>query len=403
MAGTIESEAVFKQRCREIGMSEDLHKKISDAGFRTMGSFAYSCSYTPGGADDSPLTALAARVNGGQDLPSEQMSQFRRIFFESFTLAQADLRLRLERGEDTQPRKLAVPERAARYQSQVKRLQGLSLVGELECADTLVDEAVAQVDDNRIRYIPWEKCLRKRDEICGLKKIEVFQRSPDGTLKMASKEAAPAADASTEYSLRNCLTRRALAYDQAAIITFDVLEKWHAKMFRARSRPVMPGYSEVTFSQLQAADLMFFEKLAELTRDGILPDAGGAKPLDKAVEKAILDHEVCHLLDALPATSKRGRDTSPDSTGKRRGNKGRGKGNKGKGKSSQQSQSSTPKKLPEGLEGSAVTETGSQICFGFNFGKCKFQNKGSCNRGKHICTKCFRKHPYVGSECAGVK
>jgi hypothetical protein len=398
MAGTIESEAVFRQRCREIGMSDDLFRKISDGGFKTMGSFAYSCSYVPGSADDSPLTLLARTVNGGADLPGDQMSQFRRVFFESFTLAQADLRLRLERGEDSQPRKLAVPERAARYQAQEKRLHGLSLIGELECSDSLVDEAVSQADDNRIKYIPWEKCTRKRDEIAGQKKLDVFQRAADGTLKMASKDAAPVADASNEYNLRNCLTRRALAYDQAAIITFDELEKWHAKMFRARSRPPFPGYAEVSFSQLLRADIMFFEKLAELTREGISPDAGGRKPLDAAISIAIADHEVCHLLDALPSAQKRGRDPSPD----------RNKKAKGKGKNREK----TPKKddhsggkgaarkLPEGLEGSATTEAGSQICFAFNFGKCKFQEKGNCNRGKHICTKCFRRHPYIGSDCA---
>ena len=407
MSGTIDSEAVFSQRCKAIGMSDALLALLINGGFTSMGSFAYSCSYVPGSGDDTALVAFATTLNGGNALAEPDMAKIRRIFFESFTMVQADLRLRLERAEEAAPRKLAVPERAARYRAQVARLPGLSLLGELECSDSVVDEAISQFDDNRVRYVKWERCTRKRDEVSGVKKLDdIFRKTSEGVLKASVAVEQASADTSDNYALRNVLTRRGLAYDQANLITFDVHESWVTRLFDAKMRPVIPGYVPIRMDQIQRADLALFERLAELTRDGITPDAAGRRPLDAAIRMASSEHQVTHHLNPLPATTafKRTRDddnedkAADDRRGKGRG-RGRG-GGKGRGAAGGKgAKAGKVAQLPPGLEGSSRSAEGGNICFSFNFGKCE-QNKKGCPKGKHVCTKCGAFHAYVGSACA---
>ncbi len=153
MSGYIDSEAVLAKRCAEIGIDDVMLRRLLAAGYPTMGMVAYSNAYPPGAGDDRPLLDWIQAVKVSAPTAAET-AQMRRLFFESFTMVQQDLRLRIERAEEAAPRKLANPERIHRYEAQVKRLPRLFLRGELECADSLVDEAVAQYDDNVIRYIP---------------------------------------------------------------------------------------------------------------------------------------------------------------------------------------------------------------------------------------------------------
>ena len=59
-----DSKAVFKQRAQSIGLEEDVIKLFTDAKLDTMAKFAFSCSYTPNGADDKPFKDLIAKLLG---------------------------------------------------------------------------------------------------------------------------------------------------------------------------------------------------------------------------------------------------------------------------------------------------------------------------------------------------
>ena len=65
MSGYIESEAVFQQRCTEIGLTAAHHQLLCTANYSTMGKFAYSCNFVPGAADDTHLIECIDRVCGG--------------------------------------------------------------------------------------------------------------------------------------------------------------------------------------------------------------------------------------------------------------------------------------------------------------------------------------------------
>ena len=55
MAGFIENEAVFRDRCRDIGLNDVQYQALVAENYKTMGRFAYACSYVPGSPDDKAL------------------------------------------------------------------------------------------------------------------------------------------------------------------------------------------------------------------------------------------------------------------------------------------------------------------------------------------------------------
>ena len=89
------------------------------------------------------------------------MSVIRRIFFESYTMASADLHARVERRDDDPPRRMAVQERASRHQAQQRRLPGLHLRGELEPSHYLIDFVQDLFEANELKYVRWEQCTNE--------------------------------------------------------------------------------------------------------------------------------------------------------------------------------------------------------------------------------------------------
>jgi hypothetical protein len=71
---SIDSEAVFDKRANELGVTEVELERITKKSWNTMGKFAFSCGYAPGGLDDAQLKKLASIVTGpprGQDADRE--------------------------------------------------------------------------------------------------------------------------------------------------------------------------------------------------------------------------------------------------------------------------------------------------------------------------------------------
>ena len=151
----LDSSAVFEARCKEMGLLEEEAARLKSKGWNTFALLAFACSYTPGQADDTNLVRLGAIItgSGASDPPEDRMPVIRRLFFEAYTLAAADLRSRVDRREDDAPRKLALPERSQRNRDQALRLAGVSLDGEREVSHALIDVVVQLCEDNQMRYI----------------------------------------------------------------------------------------------------------------------------------------------------------------------------------------------------------------------------------------------------------
>lgn len=98
----------------------------------------------------------------------------RRLFFESYSLAAADMQLRVERKDDRIPSKLANAERSARYEDQRRRLSGVDISGELEPSNSLIDIVYNMTEEDQLCYVRWEECTKRDQELMGIKSDPVW-------------------------------------------------------------------------------------------------------------------------------------------------------------------------------------------------------------------------------------
>ena len=399
MSAGIESEPVFRTRAQQIGLSEAQIKLLTDNGFDTLGKFAFCCATQPGSGDEAAFVEMLTGLMGAA--PSVgALALYRRLFYEANTVAVFEMKGRLDRTEDDAPKKLPMAERAARLERQQAKLSGLVISGPLEPAHSLVDRIHQQLEDNELRYVPLHECPSRDMEIMGQKRDETLKLDTSGHLKVSKKSHIPDADVSSDLKAQQAFTRRALAYDQAGLFTFEVLESWTAQLFRAMSATPPPGYSPVTLAQVYQADKALFVKMAEVTRRSIQPMLGSDKPLDLALKEWRFHPEIAFIMLPLPLSrssapvADAGQQKRPfnDTKGSGKGDfKGSGKGNAPKG--------GQPLRLPEGC--SFKTAKNQPVCPSFNSESgCKYAKAGKrCRRGMHVCWKLNCNKPQSFVKC----
>ena len=106
----MDSEAAFKERAAAIGVPTAGLAKMQTKGVATFGAFAFLSSFQPGGVDETPFVrALASTLDVREaDIATAELVAYRRLYYESHTLALGDLRSRVERKEDDTPRRLPI-------------------------------------------------------------------------------------------------------------------------------------------------------------------------------------------------------------------------------------------------------------------------------------------------------
>ena len=394
MSSFSESEPVFKTRCSQVGLDASDMECLVKAGVNSLAKVAFMTSYTPGSGDDKDLiaafeTALGKAANLGQK------SSFRRLFHEAFAVTTNEMKLLVERTDETVPRKLSVPERAERFALISKRLPGLSIRNRLEPSDALVDALVSQYEQGRIQFLQWDRLTSKEQELCtSAKRESIFTIDSTGKLKTEAK-ADVRADTSTELLLQHALQRRGIALEMSNLLNYDTHYLWVERLLSARLDPLPSTHSLPTFDQLRMADAKLWQILSEKTRKGVQCTASG-RPLDAIFEAVSQSPEVLHILQPLPRASgapKLTEDSLPDRPGPYTG-KGRKKGGRGKGKGKSVGKSV---RVPAGLEGTrSHTNAGEAICFGYGLKTCRETCvRNRCSRGLHICgfPGCGQTHP----------
>ena len=158
-----DSDAVFASRAKEMGLDEKVMKPLNDAGFTSMATFAFSCAYIPGTADETPFVdMLKTALKRAPELA--ETARLRRLFHESYAVVSADLKAQVEQSDDAGVRKLAAPERAQRHKAQQERLQGIDISGANAPGDSLVDKCVAMYEADHLSYISWPHCVSRDHE-----------------------------------------------------------------------------------------------------------------------------------------------------------------------------------------------------------------------------------------------
>ena len=124
------------------------------------------------------------------------------------------------------------------------------------------------------------------------------------------------ADTSTDLLLMYALQRRALAFDQCNLITYDVLHGWTQVMIAAYLKPLPEGYRPISLEQLHYADLELFKRMMEENPSNIRPTLAGVRPLDESLNTLIKSPEVRLYLQPLQgsASASSGRNSPGQSS-----------------------------------------------------------------------------------------
>ena len=315
----------------------------------------------------------------------------------------SDIKTQVEQTDETATRRLAPAERADRLRIQQTKLSGITIRGQYEPGDALVDKCCACYESDRLVYIEWSSCISREFELSSnVKKDNSLSFSSDGTLKLSKGVKTEPCQAASEIQVRYCLVRRGLALDQANILDYHRHDKWLEVLLGARLEDPPPGYSRVSMKQLELADKKLFTLMAEETRSGIKATTAG-RPCDDAFDRKWETAEVRHLLHPKLAPSekfdKSGFSDVESLVKKFKGDK---KG-KGKGSGSSDQFMRVPVELLK-LGSVGATNKGHRLCFGFNLKTCKETvAKQRCSRGLHLCSvkDCHRQHPAL--ECPKAK
>ena len=300
-------------------------------------------------------------------MPAGQLAGLRRLFWESHTLALADLKHRTEHGTDAVNKKLPTAERQARANEQRTRLVGVTWGPDSEPSHQLVDRFVAMCEENVISYVKPELCTSRAQEILSNKQSQSFSLSSDGNLRVKGHESDLECTVTGEMKLREAFRRRALAMDLAQMVTYTVSEEWHAFLFLSIQREPPKGFRPVNLGQIIAADKRLWVLVSEATRGNVVATGGAAKPCDAVVSATSTKPEVMNFLSPLPILPDKSETvhrSEPYNTTK-------GKG-KGKSKDGKHQASHNDNYLPDGCV--LKKPDGKPLCGLYNKGRCWQKN-----------------------------
>lgn len=429
----IDSQAAFLDRCKKFGLDQVLTTVLQDNGIASFGAFAHVARFNPAATDDQPLSDAIEAISGTKPT-ALQMTHLRRLHFEAHTMSVAEARHRIEQTEDSMPRKLPAPERAARYNQQKLRLTGLVWSLNLEPSHRLLDKVQQQIEENTAAFVSLDQCTSRQQEMAGVKREQSVKiDTATGVMKIAEHEADLWSNTSTDHHLRLAFRRRALAYDQSGLAGYEVMEVWTEKLFSAMLEQAPPGYSAPSRDRILGADRQLFSKVVEMCREGVsvtVVRGVATRPVEAAIQALANDSTVIfHLLplpnhsgpsSAFKALSDDGPILESNNQRKKRRKaaqaeargsevqhvqqaKGSSKGSqagKGKGKSKGKGKHKFDANgLPSALKGCNKTVKGERACIWFNLGICDNQaNPGEiCRQGIHLCMapECGDLHPAI--------
>ena len=401
-SATLDSTAVFRERCAKFGLAPELLRKMIEAGFDTFGKVAFAAGANPVTLTDSAVDEWISTFE--DPLPSPfQISVIRRIVYESQNVSIADLKARVEPSTEVQVRKLPMAERLVRQEEQAKRLTGLQLTPHNLPGHACVDEVVSMIENNTLKYLPMNRWISRSQELALRKNDPAVSLDSEGNIKISGKTPDLTCDTSGLYALRQAFQRRALAFDLGHLATFGCMEAWTNDIFERTQRAPPKGYAAVSIGQIISADRELFVQAAHKLEGKLQGVPSGTRPLDGVLKELSVSHEVIQYLLPLAAA---GASPNPPPPPKKvqvdppppppedaalRDPRGGGKLKKAR-------KDKIQIVIPNGC--AARDGQNRPNCFDYNRGKCSLKvTKGRCAKGFHQCWKvgCNKSHPFT--EC----
>eukprot|EP00435_Cladocopium_sp_Y103_P053511 s883_g17.t1 len=388
---SLESKPAWEARARTIGVPDGFIEELKQAGLDTFGQWAFCCTGDPNVMDDTPMRdAVAVLIN--RDLTPQESILCRRLYFEGRTYAVSDMQARIDRSAEDKPRVMPLAERMARIERQKNALVGVTWTAELEPAHKLVDRVVAMQEDGTLIFIPPQKCVSRIQEIHQEKQEVALTFDSSGGIKMGKRAEELKCDTNGDINLRNAWTRRNLAFDQAGLASFVVLEKWTTKLMLSKLKEPPSGYKYISTQQICECDKEMWMLLSQHSRGRLQSLDPEVYPLDALIEQLTTSPEVLCFLSPLPGAKREGQDApSAPAPKKPRPNADSSGGNQ-QPKTTPPAPSGTNwRKLPAGCQRKG---TNGWRCLKYQWGLCNKQKEPKCRFGVHECYKCGAKRPY---------
>ena len=385
----LESTATLESQALRCGLSQAWIDGLKASNVATLAQLAYAGTMPGTPVTDAAVQAFANVVRPAVALTVLEMTSFNRLVFEAQTMAISNLRLAVQGTDESAGRKLAPQEWVVKLADQRARLQGIEHSGQLEPAYWLYDQFTTMLETDELKYIAPNRCLTRQQELSG--------NRPDKQIKIDDKGAGLVVKDNndkheivlhSDLSVHQAMTRRALAMDIVGIATFNVVQRWHSRLFEMMAQTPAPGFSRPTQTQLLRADRQAFPRLSQMVTGRLKGSPAGVLPLDDAFDRLHADITVTYFMLPTSSSSTDVPIKDPPRAPVSDGPYGKGKGKKGKGKG--KSSPRTP--MPVALIGMHPrTPQGEDICYSFNLNKCKNKN---CTR-KHVCCVpgCYQPHP----------
>ena len=402
----LDSQPVFEARLAAAGLESAHIVELVAAKIDSLAKLAFMTNCQPGIGDDKELLDTLSKIlkydPSNNPMPASVAASIRRVWYEAHSVAMAEMRQKVERSEESLPKKLPLPERESRRLDQQSRLgPGIEIEGLLEPSNSLIDFVFTMREDETVRYVDPLICTARESEISGIKKETFVKLESTGSLKAVQREHLVSADIGSEFKLRTALQRRSLALDQLDLIDYTTSERYHSFLFSLLSQATPESHHPLTVQQLLNIDKQVWTQMALTCRSGISRKVNGVSPMVGALRQA-QDHPMVKcLMQPLPRAGGRSSDKGGGKQEDRqapfreapywskagKGKKGGGKkgSGKGDGKSNRDFRG-----MPPGLQGGRRrTGNGKSICFSYNLQGCPKAKPGSsCDKGIHVCAGC---------------
>ena len=400
--------------------SPALQQLLRTTSWETFFDFAFSTS-DPSGKDHQLFEAEVIKVLLAADGSQKKyIPKLRRLYAQSYIAASAHMQEQAQPKGIDEKTSMHPADRSQRTEELRTKITGFKLSGPCLPSTTLTDKFATILAKGLVRYVPWEKCTSQEQEVMEEPEIKGLRLTADGLLL---QDVAPESttDLAGEFLWDYALRRRACAADIAGLLPFEAMDSWHETLKGHFLLAPPPGYRKVSWSQLRNADEALWRKVAARCEAGTKARPGEAKTrFEVAWQELCLDQDIRVHLQFLPLTGaasvaagssndvtkelqrlrnrlqnaeqqlqgqkrKAEYKNQNDDKGKDKNKHGRRGGKNGSGKGA----------APRELAGfTNKTPDGRNICFAYNLNGCPHAQGGqTCNRGLHVCPRCFGTHP----------
>jgi hypothetical protein len=312
----VHSTAALKDRASKAGLSTEEIDAIVDNGVSSMAQMAFAISPPGTAPSDQDVKDF---YNGKVAVNLGTITSTKLLVFQCHTLVVADIKAEVNKKDDpTSPCNLPSAERDRRVTAQKRRLSGLRVKGDEEVAHCSYDLVFALLEKDTVTYLHPERFITRRSELLQKKPQKQLALDSD-SLTVKEKPFDHVCSTRTELELVQAFRRRALAFDLIGLVSYEIMNSYHAELMGHMQEEPPPGYSSVSVTQVLRADRAVFLHLAEnLTSLKRSPD--GDLPLEKELPIALMRPTISfHLLPlATSSPSKPSPKANPNNANKRK-------------------------------------------------------------------------------------